>query len=69
MAKASLGQRRALRLVDENQACLNERIYRHGVDDPNKLRLELEGLRNAWLHSGALPYTENLTIVDVEATR
>ena len=66
-----VGQRRALQLVDQNNACLNERVYNYGVNAEavQKQREELEGLRNQWYASGAFPAEEQYRIIDIEAVR
>jgi hypothetical protein len=65
----SLGQRRALRLVDQNGACVNERIYRADVDNVKPFRTELERLQGQWESSLALGLDTELHIIDVAASK
>ena len=60
---ATTGQNRVLQIVDEHGHILNERSYRYGIDETNKIMLEMERLLNGWNASGT-PMGD-LRIVDV----
>jgi hypothetical protein len=64
-----IGQRRALRLVDKNNAVLNEHTYSYGVDAEGvqKLREDLEKKQDGWAQSGFLAGEDHLRIIDIEA--
>ena len=63
----TLGDRRAVRIVDASGNVINERAYRAGVEDSKPLVKELELLRDRWQLT--LFPNETLSIVDVELKR
>lgn len=72
-----VGQLRAIQIIDQNSAIINERTYRHGIDGyeatRDALRAQLKTIRDRWYSSGALQERGMpdpvLRIIDVPAPR